>query len=194
MKRVFIAIEMSIDLSHRLVRFQESFEKQIDTDSDVSIRLTRPENIHATLQFIGDVSEELLFVISEKLKELSTSLFPFQVSAKGIGAFPSNDEAKVLWAGFDAQSTDLLELIRRAIEKELDSIGLEKEKRPFVPHITLGRFRAMKPVNIDELSKDLSGHLFGTTMIRDIILFESRSDDQGFRYKVLDRFRLGKAT
>ncbi len=188
MRRIFIAIELSIDLSHRLIRFQERFGEEIE-DENYSISFTRPADIHSTLVFIGDVPNELLVVISEILKKLATSLYPFEVGASGIDAFPKASEAKILWAGFDKKSTELLTLIKRAIEKELAEIGIEKEAKPFVPHLTLGRLKSMTPVDLGAV-KDLAPD-FGSTLVRELILFESRSNAQGYSNHVLDRFRLG---
>lgn len=189
MKRIFIAIELSIDLSHRLVRFQESFDAEIQ-DENFSIKLTRPEDIHSTLVFIGDTPVELIPIIVERLKTLATSLFPFEVIASGVDAFPSASAAKILWAGFDKKSAELLELIKRAIEKELLEIGVEKEVKPFVPHVTLGRMKSMKPVDLSAIKE--FDPAFGSTLVREIILFESLSNAGSYSYSVLDRFPLGQ--
>lgn len=190
MKRIFIAIELSIDLSHRLVRFQESFDTEIQGE-DFSIKLTRPEDIRSTLVFIGDIQQELVPLIVERLRALAKSLFPFEVIADGVDAFPKASEAKILWAGFDEKSAELLELIKRAIEKELLEIGIDKEAKPFVPHVTLGRLTSMKPVDLSSL-KEMKPQ-YGSTLVREIILFESQSDTGNYSYHVLDRFRLGQA-
>ena len=73
---------------------------------------------------------ELVPIIIERLRTLAKSLFPFEVIAAGVDAFPNASEAKILWAGFDEKSAELLELIKRAIEKELKEIGVEKETKP----------------------------------------------------------------
>lgn len=188
MKRIFVAIELSIDLSHRLIRFQESFGEEIQNEN-FSISFTRPENIHSTLVFVGDVPLELLPLISESLRKLAKSLYPFEVTSKGVDAFPSPSEARILWAGFDEKSAELLELIKRTIEKELSEIGIEKEVKPFVPHVTLGRLKSMSPVDLTPLKQ--MAPAFGTTLVRDIILFESQGDVSGYSNTVLDRFPLG---
>lgn len=111
------------------------------------MRWTRPENVHLTLKFLGDVPEERLEALCAALREVRGLHAPFDASLASFGAFPSARRARVAWAGTGAGSEELRALAAD-VEKALAPLGFEREERPYVPHATLGRVRG-RPVRLD---------------------------------------------
>lgn len=188
MKRIFIALELSVELSERLVRFQEALK---NANEDERIVLTKPEHIHSTLIYMGEIDPAILPRISEGLHKLAASLFPFEVGIQGIGVFPNVENPRVLWAGFDEKSKEVVELIKRAIEKELEELGFESESKPYIPHVSLGRFASKTTTGIQTFVEEMKSHTFGSSPIRELIIFESYQDTKAFDHSVVERIRLG---
>ena len=104
------------------------------------VRFTPPANVHLTLKFLGDVSQEDLARVAEALEPLRERYEPFEAGISGFGAFPSPGKARILWAGV-GEGADRLRALARDVEESLEPLGFEPEGRAYVPHLTLGRAR-----------------------------------------------------
>ena len=104
-------------------------------------RLVAQEKIHLTLKFLGDVAEDELDNVKQALQPISESHDPFEVSTSAFGAFPSEKKARILWAGIEAGSKNL-RTMAEDVENLLAPAGFERETRPYLPHLTLGRTRS----------------------------------------------------
>jgi 2'-5' RNA ligase len=112
------------------------------------VRLTPAEKVHLTLKFLGDVREDVLLGrLAEALEPLRERHEPFEAGISGFGAFPSPKKARVLWAGV-GEGSDGLRVLAEAVEECLEPLGFERENRPYVPHMTLGRSRG-RPVALE---------------------------------------------
>jgi 2'-5' RNA ligase len=112
-----------------------------------AFRLTAPAKIHLTLKFLGEVSEETLDRANESLAPIGEGHEPFEVATSDFGVFPSERKARILWAGVGEGSERLRDLARD-VESALEAAGFEREARPYVPHMTLGRARG-RPVGFE---------------------------------------------
>jgi RNA 2',3'-cyclic 3'-phosphodiesterase len=106
-------------------------------------RLVGPEKIHLTLKFLGDVAERDLESVKQALKPIQNRHDPFEVSTSNFGAFPSEKKARILWAGIE-EGSEHLRATAENVENLLEPAGFERENRPYVPHLTLGRTRARR--------------------------------------------------
>jgi 2'-5' RNA ligase len=100
----------------------------------------RPENIHLTLKFLGELSPARAEEVAEVLKGAAEGLESFTLTASGVKGFPNLTRPRVLWVGIE-ESEALLSLYEE-IEQTLSYIGIEKETRPFKAHLTLCRVRS----------------------------------------------------
>ncbi len=193
MNRLFIALNLSIPVVETLVMFQHDFEERLEEEygSGVRLRMVEAANIHLTLKFLGDTPPEMVEPISDRLTEICEPLFAFEVECRALGAFPDLERPRVLWAGLDEKSSEVLKLLQRNVEEELAEIGVAKESRPFHPHITLGRVKSRQRPSLVELAKDYDDVSFGKSFIKDMVLYESHLTPRGARYEVVERFVLG---
>ena len=106
----------------------------------LGIRWTREENVHITLKFLGEVAEETLEGVRGALREACSAHAPFDARLGGLGVFPSPRRARVVWAGVDEGSGEI-SVLAESVEAALEPLGLQRERRPYVPHATLGRAR-----------------------------------------------------
>ncbi len=153
--------------------------------SDGRIRWSRPENVHLTLKFLGDVDEESLDGLRTVLKDACAAHAPFEARLAGLGAFPSARRARIIWSGVGTGSEQLRSLAAN-IDVALSYSGFERETRPYEPHLTLGRVRG-QPVSLDLPQEAGNGLLF---KIRRIELIESTLADKGPVYKSIEDFVL----
>lgn len=101
------------------------------------LKPARPGQLHLTLQFLGELPEELSSTLQRALAELRCSRF--RMSLAGTGFFEHDSGYRgVLWAG--VQPCELLQHLYSAVTAVVGSLGLPLETRPWAPHITLARY------------------------------------------------------
>ena len=98
------------------------------------------ENLHVTLKFIGDVHRDDLPALDETLGEAGGRLEEGEIEVEGVGAFPDLRRPRVLWAGVSDPS-GILTPVHARLNETLAAFGAKREKKRYVPHITIGRVR-----------------------------------------------------
>ena len=134
--RAFIAIELPPELKTELAQLQTRLKKA----SPPVVKWVDPQTMHITLKFLGDTSDagtdELMLAIEEAAKGVS----PFQLAIRGVGSFAASDRTETVWVGVNGDMEQLA-LLQKNIETNTEQLGYKREKRPFSPHLTLGRVR-----------------------------------------------------
>ncbi len=174
--RAFIAIELPEEIRHALEREQSRFRPACP-----GARWTRPEGIHLTLRFLGEISDAQTVQLVEKLKGLE-AFAPFTVEVGRFGFFPDARRPRVFWAGVSLPP-ELVQLAQR-IETLVRELGFPPEHRDFRPHLTLARFKSPKPC--PELTALLSGaqaETPGAFTVSEYFLWESRLSPAGSEYR-----------
>ena len=134
--RAFVAIELSDAAKRALTTLIQSLRgRRIDGP-----RLVRPEGIHLTLKFLGDIDASRVPRIADALAAVSTRHTPFRLALADPGFFPNADRARVLWIGVGGDLRPLRHL-QRDVDETLAALGFAAEKRPFNPHLTIARMR-----------------------------------------------------
>ncbi len=138
------------------------------------------ERIHLTLNFLGEVSEEHLDKIKNALAEFKST--PFSLQLSGLGTFPEEAPARVLWVGI-TPCPALLNL-QRKLKATCLTLGISQEQRSYHPHVTLARFRNPLPTTV--LKTYLQQHAsFKTTefLVTRFSLFSSTLNVDGSHYR-----------
>jgi 2'-5' RNA ligase len=151
------------------------------------VRWTRPENVHLTLKFLGDIREGIVDDLCAALREVCERHTPFDARLAGLGAFPSARRAQVLWTGVGVGS-DRLRSLAAEIDGALAPLGFKRERRPYAPHLTLGRIRG-RPSSLD-LPLDAKEKL--EFRVRRVELTESTLTERGAVYRTVRAFGLGE--
>ena len=136
MMRAFIAVELPDVVVDELRRALS----HIQGAGIQNLRVVRPEGIHLTLKFLGDIEISQVEPVSVAMTRAAHDIRPFQIHLGETGAFPNIQRPRVLWAGVDGEIESLREL-QKAIEKAVEGLGVEAERREFNPHLTLARIR-----------------------------------------------------
>ena len=108
------------------------------------LRWVKPQSVHLTLKFLGEIPLEAVAEIGRALHRASQETVPLALTVQGMGVFPGIRRARVLWVGLGGQVEALQSLYSR-IEDELADLGLAREKRGFKAHLTLARMKGPVP-------------------------------------------------
>lgn len=175
--RIFAAIVPPNEVRQMLYRVSGFLAERM---SNVRIRRTLPKDLHLTLKFIGDADDAQVAAFRNLLSEAAEKISRFKLHVRGLGIF-RHRRGTTLWAGVSEMSgkenlVSLSELVRE--------IGVSAESR-FVPHITLGRSKAIFrsiPTDIEFAETEFC--------VGEIVLFESLLRNTGAEYKVISRHPL----
>jgi RNA 2',3'-cyclic 3'-phosphodiesterase len=156
----------------------------------------RPEAMHITLKFIGEVDAEKLDPIRAALATVHSTQ-PVDLHFRGLGFFPNERRPRVLWCGMEA-SANLAELAA-SIERALVPLGIAAESRDFVPHLTLARFQTEGGSRRDleklvRAADELKSYDFGETRETEFHLIESMLKPSGAEYKRQQTFPIVKGS
>ncbi len=186
--RTFIAVELPEEIHDKLQQIQNDFRASMP-----DVRWTKPGNIHLTLKFLGDVQLSRIDRITNSLMDIGGRFSPFTMSLASMGAFPNPRKPRIVWVGVE-KGADMLVEIANSIEASMKPLGFPKEKRPFRPHLTVGRIRRLK--NPGAMTKALEqsqvGEL-GKFAVEKISFIRSQLDPAGSIYTTLVEVPLGKA-
>ena len=139
MVRAFLALDPPEEVLREIGRVQSRLKKTVRGD----VRWVRPDSIHLTLKFLGDIREESVKSISALAGKAAVEVAPFELAIGGAGVFPDMKRPRVIWLGMDGE-TERLAIFQNGLERALAEIGFPAEARPFRPHLTLGRIRSPK--------------------------------------------------
>ena len=132
--RTFIAIDLPDRVQICLEKISSDLQSKL---INVPIRWVPVENIHMTLKFLGDVSENNIDLLKKMLQGEARSHGSFEIGIGGLGAYPKVRRPRVIWTGVEAPS-ELVDL-QQSIETHTARLGYAIDNREFSPHLTLGR-------------------------------------------------------
>lgn len=180
--RLFVGIEFSDEIIDQLLMVQDDIRRQAKCGRFVG----RP-NLHLTLQFLGEVSVEKVEPIVQALQKASQKHRAFSLALKEVGSFRSGNAFRVIWVGIDGEKQKLIEL-QKDTSVFLDEVGFPQEKRPYKPHITLGRnVEFADKVLFEQFSNRLPQSYF---FVDKISLIESKVENGKRIYQSLYSFPL----
>lgn len=184
MVRSFIALELTPEIQKELARIQNELKK-----SAADVKWVKPDGIHLTLKFLGNVSLNLIEEIKKIIDRMAGEHKRFELKIGGLSAFPNIEHPRVIWVGIEL-GFDKSAQLTKELEKYLIKLGFLPEKRPFKPHLTLGRVRS--PRNRTQLKELLQSTtlLSKTIQVEKLVLFKSTLTPQGAIYEPLHEAKL----
>jgi len=154
---------------------------------DANPKWINPGNLHVTLKFVGEVPPEKAVEISDALASVQTQQ-SVVVEFREIGFFPDARLPSVAWVGI--QSAQKLSSLASDVNRALVPLGIPREEKPFVPHLTIARFKQtrLSPQLRAEMEEQKS-RKFGTLATGEFHLIESKRKSAGAEYTTLRSFR-----
>ena len=169
--RTFVAVEIDNDsILQKIKSMQESVSFEA--------KPVRIDQIHFTLQFIGEINHEKVKLVKQALMTLSFS--KFELTIMHSGAFPNPKNPRVVWLGVDKNGGEKISSLANDVNKVLGTIGLKNEK-PFKPHLTIFRVKNRIGDITSELLKFRDVE-FGKQMVTKIVLKKSELSQNGPEY------------
>lgn len=179
--RLFVALEIPSEVRKNLSAMVEKL-RAISKEP----RWVRPENLHVTLKFLGEVPETKLDAVRTGLRQIRSEQ-PITLEFRGLGFFPHEKHPRVFWAGIEA-STNLMKLAED-IEGAMEKRGFLREQRVFSPHLTLARFeRPGVPEKLRSAIAQNAQREFGVLRTSEFHLIQSRLKPSGAEYTTLASF------
>ena len=182
MKRLFIAVPIQEKTRNEIAQgiFADTRTKMLP------VRWTNIQNLHLTLQFLGDTDEKRIPVLKQIVNRLGTSGIAEELTFTNIGAFPNPSNPRVIWIG--GKENESLRKIQRQLTADLIRNGFSADQKKFKAHLTLGRVKENVPVPPDMMDylEILRGNInVSASPLDRVTLFESQLKPGGPIYTVL---------
>lgn len=134
--RLFVAAELPGAVRDALARIQHDLQ----AGGAAGLRWVRPEGIHITLKFLGEVAPGRLPAITAGLAQAVPAPLAIALRPESVGSFGGRTGLRVVWVGLTGDLAGLA-AVAKAVEAAMSKLGFEAERRPFAPHLTLARVR-----------------------------------------------------
>jgi RNA 2',3'-cyclic 3'-phosphodiesterase len=186
--RTFIAIELPAQVRDFLGRCQERLRR-----SGGDVKWVRPDLIHLTLAFLGEVPTSMLPDLESAVRGAvaAAARGPIAIRAGGVGQFPPHGMPRVVWAGV-VEASGQLAALQKAVAEATEVYAEKPEDRDFSPHLTLGRVKSGKDVRtLASAIQAMAAEEGPQFEAREIIIFKSVLAADGPTYTALARIGLG---
>ncbi len=178
--RCFVAVFLHPSLRTEMATLQKKLSY-----SGADIKWVEPDNLHFTLQFLGDVENVRIPSITDALRDCLTDSCRFELELNTIGAFPNLLNPRVLWVGVGAGRERLISLMS-TVQEAMKMEGFARDSKGFSPHLTIGRVRSSR--NLKALTGKLGSGLTvkGTMEVTEIQFTTSELTNKGPIYSPIE--------
>jgi len=187
--RLFVAVDVGSDVQRAASRTIEDMKRRSEQRAPhARVTWVKPEQLHLTVQFIGQVdaalAEQIRVALARPLRAPA-----FDLTIEGTGTFPPKRPPRVIWAGI-GKGIDNLRSVEQEVRARLDGLVHSTGERDFHPHLTLGRVKNPAGLRPVPLLEGLESTVFGVVRVAAVTLFESRLSSSGPTYIALGRSEL----
>jgi len=184
MKRLFAAIK--VNPSEAFLSRYYALKRNL---KDEKIKWVDPGNIHITLKFFGETPEHHIPGISVALRQAAIAITPFEFSINNTGVFGSSYNPRVIWFSIEPHE-DIIRL-SESILRELEQIGIERNRQNFVPHLTIARIKQLEDKKFFQnvIDKNREGFIQNEE-VNEFNLFESVLSPQGPIYSIIESYTI----
>lgn len=183
--RAFVAIELDTASAGSVAKWIQTLKSKV---SDV--RWSRPDQLHLTLKFLGDVDNRELPQLCAAMREACQGIEAFGLELSGLGAFPKNKPPRVVWVSAEDPQGVLSRLAER-LDERFAEMGIAKDNRAFTPHLTLGRVtRGADLQRLQQAIDQLADQVACYCEVDEIALLSSLKDEGRTVYDAIDHVEL----
>jgi len=177
MIRLFVGLSVSEVIRNRLAALSGGIP---------GARWIAPKNMHITLKFIGDIENGLADDIDIALQAVRAN--PMELNLNGVGVFGKKHGGRLIWVG--VQSNDALLRLYGKVEVALNNIGIARENRKFLPHVTIARLRNASAARVEAFVAEHAAFTAGPFGVSEITLFSSYLATSGAVYRAEAKYSL----
>jgi 2'-5' RNA ligase len=187
--RVFIAIDIDDKIRKAIAYLQKQIASKVSSVKQGDLKWVEPNNIHLTLKFLGEISDEQLEEVKEITKTVAQAHQKFNLDIESVGSFGGRS-AKIVWVGASKGTEELLAL-QKDLDDLLDQAGYPKEEREFSAHLTLCRVNhPIAGLKVGEALPQFSHLKLGSIAADAIYIYQSQLTPAGPNYTLLGDFKL----
>lgn len=184
--RTFLAVDLDAAILDRLAGVQAKLD-----DPSSKISWVARENLHITLNFLGDVPDEMLAQVCDIAAAVAGLVPSFEVDIAGLTVTPPGGNPRMFWADVK-DPTGGLTVMHEELDAALEGLGLRQEERSFRPHITLARIKyAARPAALRHSAAELAKIEFGIQHVDELVAYSSQLTRDGPIYAPIARAKLG---
>ncbi|MFP4040145.1 MAG: RNA 2',3'-cyclic phosphodiesterase [Desulfosudaceae bacterium] len=183
--RTFLAFDLPPEATRRVAEIQRDL-----AGHGLKMKWVRPENVHLTIKFLGNVPVAELEKVAEAAADIAGRAAPMSLRLKGLGVFPGIKRPNVLWTGLTGDNRSLIEF-HDLLEAALAEAGFEKDRRAFKAHLTIARIKSPVDPRLLAEAMEVCGQFPETELpARQLTLYKSELRPSGAVYTVLQQFPL----
>ncbi|MCH8219441.1 MAG: RNA 2',3'-cyclic phosphodiesterase [Planctomycetes bacterium] len=187
--RCFIAIDLDEEIKADLADLQDQIKQTVDLCKR-DCTWVRPEAIHLTLKFLGDIPDLRSVDLCRVTEEVTRRHAPFSVEVGHVGHFGGRC-AKVLWVGA-GQTSEPLSALQSDLAECLDAAGWPQEVRRYSAHLTLCRIRSGKAgFELAKTAKKYENRTLGRMPVASVTVYQSQLCPEGPQHTPLAHYDLG---
>jgi len=186
--RCFVAIALPPPVRTLLVQIQDALRR-----AEADLKWVEEQNLHLSLKFLGNLDGEALSRLKGLLSIEALRWPAMALTYVGVGVFPDHGDPKVVWAGCGGDLPTLAALAA-AIERAGEQVGVAREHKPFVAHLTIGRVKSGR--NLKRLQSAIANQRevpLGKDLVKEFVLYQSTLTNQGPIYESIAAFPLRTA-
>lgn len=184
--RCFVAVNLPETIREEVGSFFSALDRKIR-----GVKWVRQDNLHVTLKFLGNVERPAVAEIASAMEKTLSGHRPFTVTLCGAGVFPPRGRPRIVWVDI-AEGGEEMVCVQREVEDALGPLGFPSEGRPFTPHLTVGRARALRdPGLLTRALASISDRKWGEFVADRVQLMRSELFPTGPRYSILHTVHLG---
>ena len=179
--RAFIAVPLEPELAAEINKVQQRLNSP-----GGAVRWISPEQLHLTLQFLGNVTADRLDELTAALRRACARTAPFQLALEGAGCFPNTKSPRVVWIGIQGDLEPFRKL-QEQIAQETKNFGDRGAERAFQPHLTIGRVKTsgLEGRKAGQVIECASVPKLGEWTVHQVLLVQSELTPGGARYTTL---------
>ncbi len=180
--RAFIAIELDTETKKKIVNASKRVRTRLR-----EVKWVERENLHITLKFLGEINDQQVKKVKKIIEEVASGEKDFLIKGGFIGGFPSLNRARIVFFGIEKGKSNVIRIFD-TLEQKLSENGFSRDKKPYHPHITIGRakkrFYDLK--DFRDVKVEFEYH------VKSIVLYKSTLRPEGPLYEVVFKGELGR--
>lgn len=185
--RTFIAAEISPEMRSEIINLQSELKNSLKGN----IAWVEPENIHLTLRFLGQITDEQLEEIKTVVESIARKIKTFNMDLGVIGGFPDISNPRIIWIGINFGFNQLNE-INAELEDKLETINFAVGEKYFHPHLTIARVKSLEGKNtLAEIAQKIRPRQLPETISK-LSIIQSQLTPEGAKYTELFEAKLSK--
>jgi len=182
--RTFIAVDFPIEIKEKIESITAYFKTQLPAKA---IKWVDPNNMHLTLKFMGETPADQLEPIKNAMQKVATAYPVFSIEVINLGMYPNHKKPRVVWLGISGEEN--LISLHKQLDRALQEVGIQPERRPLSPHLTIARVRRnSSKESVKDIGQTLSQFkvsTLGIVRVNEIVYYQSELKPQGPNYTIL---------